>query len=101
VSDDQDGFLRDETGGRSSARLLLYVTTLAALTLIAASTFWHVPVPGEAWTILAAMQMSFTIWAAGPRMAQYLVPVAQQAVQSLADMIRARRDPKEGFEPAP
>jgi hypothetical protein len=95
------GFVHDERGSRSSARLLLYITTAAILGCIAATSLWRVAVPGEAWAILTAMETMFTVWAAGPRMAQYLSPLAQTAVSKMADVIRARRDPKDGIEPAP
>jgi hypothetical protein len=95
------GFIHDERGSRSSARLLLYIVTAQIIHLIEAAVFFAAKVPAEAWVILTAMFMALAGWAAGPRIAQVISPIGTKALESLADVIRARRDPKDGVEPAP
>ena len=85
------GFFADERHSRSMGRVLLVVVTAFILLLIVAQTFWLYKVSGEAWTILGAMESAFTIWVAGPRIAQYLLPAAQAGLQALRDVVAARR----------
>lgn len=92
-------FLRDEQGSRSSARLLLWITVAAALLLIAVDVLTAGEASPHAYTLLGGMVTTFAVWAAGPRMAQYLAPLAGKVVESLARTSRepdARRDDERG-----
>jgi hypothetical protein len=95
------GFTHDEQGNRSMGRLLLAITSAYIFAAIAIDTFTAFRVPGEGWLLLTTMEGAFTIWVAGPRIAQYLAPVIQKAVESMTDLIRKRRDPVTGVEATP
>jgi len=95
------GFTHDEQGNRSMGRVLLFATTLYIFGAIAVATLTLYKLPGEAWLLLSSMEGAFTIWVAGPRIAQYLAPVVQKGIESLADLIKKRRDPVAGVEATP
>lgn len=97
--------LQDETGSFSAARCFL-----AGWLLNAAGYVWaHDQATDESigvvLTFFTGIAVPLIIWAGGPRLAQYLAPVASGVVQSVADAakalaakIQARRNPEQGFE---
>jgi hypothetical protein len=97
--------LHDERGQRSAARtFLLWVLVYQAAYLI----LWgrEDESLGVICTFFAAVDTPLIIWAAGPRIAQYLGPQAGAIVQGVAESakalaakIRARRG-ADGTEPA-
>ena len=99
---DAAGFLRDERGHRSSARLWLSIVLTFTLALIAlASCTDAVEVPAPAWALLTAVITYLAMGAWGPRIAQYISPAAQGIVESVSQAARAaikRRDPALGIE---
>lgn len=96
----------DEKGALSAARVYL----CSCLTYQA----FYIPIArndeslGLVLTFFTALDTSFIVWAAGPRIAQYLAPAAGKMVQGVADAGRAlaekvqsRRDAKAGYEDTP
>lgn len=105
MSDDAEkGFLSDETGSRSTARALLWLSVVSAIALIWTDTFGgeSFEVPGEAYALLGTMIGAFTVWAAGPRIAQHLSPALGAMVGAIGTAAAARknkrRDPELGIE---
>ncbi len=69
----EPGFLHDERGSRSSARLLLIGALLFAGALIVLDSLaWNVP--GPAYVLMGTVCTGLLAWAAGPRIAQYVGP---------------------------
>jgi hypothetical protein len=97
--------LRDERGQQSAARtFLLWALVYQAAYLV----LWgrEEDTLGVTCTFFAAIDTPLIIWAAGPRIAQYLGPQAGAIVQGVAESakalaakIRARRG-ADGTEPA-
>jgi hypothetical protein len=85
------GFFADEQGARSMGRALLVITTGYILFLISAQTFKGYAVSGAAWTLLSSMEGAFTIWVAGARIAQYLVPAVTAGIRAVRDAVAGRR----------
>lgn len=100
--------LKDETGGWSSARVLLFLWLLNAIGYV-----WHhtlvVVEPdasfGLVLTFFTGVGLPLIVWAGGPRIAQYLGPMVgattaavADAAKALAAKVQARRDPAAGFE---
>jgi hypothetical protein len=65
-------FFHDEKGGRSSARVLLWIWTLWNAAFITAD-WWFVTkiIVPEFWALDAAVFSGLLIWAAGPRMMEH------------------------------
>lgn len=97
------GLLEDEQGDRSFARTALVVAlpfTAGLIVLDAALSFEVAP---PAWALLSAVDLALIGWAAGPRIARYLLPqvgAVAQAVGSagkrLAGVDRSRTDDERG-----
>ena len=69
----EPGFLHDERGSRSSARVLLIGALLFAGALIVLDSLaWNVP--GLAYVLMGTVCTGLLAWAAGPRIAQYVGP---------------------------
>lgn len=85
------GVLEDEQGDRSAARILLVIALpfTAALIVLDAARGWDVPDP--AWALLSAVDMALIGWAAGPRIARYLLPQVGAAVSGVASAARRFR----------
>jgi hypothetical protein len=94
---------RDERGSVSAARVYLSIALVyQAIYLPFARADESL---GLVLTFFAALDTPLVIWAAGPRIAQYLGPQAGAIVQgvaesakALAEKVAARRDPKSGLE---
>lgn len=76
--------LRDEQDKLSLARTLLMVDSIQAIVMIWVDTFSTMPVPAEGYVLIGAMWPLLAVWAAGPRMAQHLSPVAKAATTAIA-----------------
>lgn len=72
--DNHKGFLDDETGSKSMARILLLATTLAGGFLVFIDVFTARAVPVAAYQTFGLVFPWLLVWAAGPRMVQYLAP---------------------------
>ena len=84
--------LSDEAGGLSSARSSFWLTLVVALGVIVAdglSSDITVPEPG--YTLLGMIVGMVGVWAAGPRIAQYLGPALGSMVQGIGS---SRRSPE-------
>ena len=68
------GFLHDERGARSTARVLLATTVLYTLILILGDALGWVAVGTDAYTLLGGLVTILGAWAGGPRAMQYLGP---------------------------
>lgn len=94
--------LDDETGSRSSARVLTWITVIFTLALIwrdASSEAFGVP--GEAYIVLTTLLGGLIAWAAGPRIAQHIAPMFSNGARALGEAVKARnarRDPELGIE---
>jgi hypothetical protein len=90
--------IRDETGSVSSARVLLWVWTVVSLYLVVR----HWPTVGNhVLAFLSTVELALIGWAAGPRVAQYLLPQLGAAVTAVAQSKRGDRDPEKGWQPTP
>lgn len=86
----------NEQGHRSAARAHLCAWTVFAMVLI--GRHWR-ELPQHIVAVIGTIHMALIAWAAGPRIAQYLAPgISGLAAQAKA--VWARRDPKEGVDPA-
>lgn len=97
--------LRDERGQMSAARAFL-LACLCYQALYLAVWGRDAETLGVVLTFFSAIDVPLIVWAAGPRIAQYIGPATGQIVQGVADSakamaakIRARRNP-DGTEPA-
>lgn len=96
---------QDETGAWSTSRLLLTGWLLNAACYVWRHDQATDESIGVVLTFFTGIAVPLIIWAGGPRLAQYLAPVASGVVQSVADAakalaakIQARRNPEQGFE---
>lgn len=89
-----NGLLHDETGGRSTARVLLWLVVIVTLVLIAvdSSPREAIVVPGEAYVLLGTIVSGLILWAGGARIAQYAAPMFAQMAGGLAGAVRARNE---------
>lgn len=78
------GCAHDEAGKPSLARRLLIVTTTYILLLIGFDSALALHIGSAVWSLLGTMEMAFAGWAAGPRIAQYLLPQLGQLAQGIA-----------------
>jgi hypothetical protein len=78
--------IRDEQGNLSTARLAFWLVVpfdLIAVWFDAASVTFNMPPVG--YGLLGTLTTIIGAWAAGPRMAQYLLPQLGTIVQNLAN----------------
>ena len=81
----------DEQGKRSTSRMAFWIVliwTLAALTLVGFKVF---VLPAAGYALLGTIFTFVTVWAAGPRIAQYLGPQIGRVVESIS---KAKADPR-------
>lgn len=84
---------QDETGGISCARCLLIWWTLFDSSYLVFGTDRSAAV----WAFLSTIYGAHVMWAAGPRISEYLSPFLSRATEAVAKAL-ARRDPKAGIE---
>ena len=84
------GVLRDEQGSWSSARIGMWVN----LFFMYAYIVWTATPSPVVMSALSAVEMTFMGWAAGPRIAQYLLP----QIGAIAQSIAAARPPHPGMD---
>lgn len=90
--------LQDETGGWSSARCLLWLWSLVSLVLIVVDR----DLSNAILTYLSSVELALIGWAAGPRIAEYLLPQLGRTADAIGQAKRAKeRDPENGWEPTP
>ena len=79
------GWLKDEQGDNSMARLLLVVTVPFAFGVILADIFVRrVEVPGEVYALLGGLLTGEIAWAGGARIARYIGPQIAGIAQGIA-----------------
>lgn len=81
----------DEHGKPSTARAAFWIALFAALVMIALDGLTAAVFPAEAYTLLGTVIMFSAVWAAGPRMAQYLAPQIGAGAKAIAAAAAARR----------
>lgn len=82
-SGETKGFFSDESGNRSMARVLLFSTTLAGGLLVFIDVFTSRAVPVAAYQTFGLVFPWLLVWAAGPRMVQYLAPQLGATVSAI------------------
>ena len=85
--------LTDEQGHLSSARCSFWLSLLVSLTLIILSAVNKVELSAGAYTLLGTIFTFTCVWAAGPRIAQYLGPQIGRAISALGSAKDDRRLP--------
>lgn len=78
------GFLRDEQGNLSGARLMLAGSLLYTLVMVVLDSLKVITIPGPAYVLLGTIFTGLLAWAAGPRIAQYVGPQAGAIAQGIA-----------------
>jgi hypothetical protein len=86
-------FLNDETGGKSSARLLLMVWTILSAAVVTRLIFWWpqefpVEVVGVILTFLSGIELGLIGWAGGARIASYLMPQISSISGSISGKLK-------------
>ena len=96
-------FFEDEQGDYSLARALCLVALAFTFGVVVASGTGGLDVDGAAWALLTSVDLALIGWAAGPRIARYLLPQVGAAAQGVAAASRrlvgtdnARRDDERG-----
>lgn len=91
--------IRDERGNLSTARVLLWCWSIAALGLVLAK--YH-DIPNPVLSFFSGILIALVSWAGGARIAQYIAPqignTAQAVGQSMRDAVAKRRRPEDGYE---
>lgn len=77
------GFFHDEQGDWSLARVLCVVAIGFTLAIIVAACM-GCDVPNAAWALLTSLDLALVGWAAGPRIARYLLPQVGAAAAGVA-----------------
>ena len=81
----------DEKGNLSSARVLLWLVILYLFRVIEGH-LTGIPVDSAVWAILTTTILAFTSWAAGPRLAAYLVPQIGGVASSLGQALKRKEN---------
>lgn len=89
----------DERGNLSMARTLLVSDMIVGVSMIAVDTFSGFLVPNEGYILVGGMWPMLAVWAAGPRMAQYLSPVAKSAVGAITGALAKAAQKYGGHSP--
>jgi len=84
--------LLDEKGKLSAARLLLVCCLIFTGILIAFDSILWATVPNAAYALLGTIFTGLLMWAAGPRIAQYLEPQIGAVVSGIGASLA--REPK-------
>lgn len=85
--------IEDEQKNLSSARCSFWLTLIVSLILVILSAFDVVKLSAGSYTLLGTMFMFTAIWAAGPRIAQYLGPQIGKIAGALRSAKDDRRQP--------
>ena len=80
----QHGFFHDEQGDWSLARVLCVGALVFTFAVVVVDTLAVVEVAGAAWALLTSVDLALIGWAAGPRIARYLLPQVGAAAQGVA-----------------
>ncbi len=80
----QHGYLHDEQGDRSFARLCLSVVTVNILALVWVDVLTTLDVPATAYALLGTMFTFLCIWAMGRAAMRYLGPQVGAVVAALS-----------------
>lgn len=83
----QHKFTDDEQGNKSGARMLLYTSLVYEALYV--GIWGRDPSIGMVLTFFTALDGSLIVWAAGPRIAQYLAPQVGNMVRGVGDAYKA------------
>jgi len=78
------GYLEDEQGDKSLSRVLLLGVLSFTLWAVVADSRGAIEVAGAAWALLTSVDLALIGWAAGPRIARYLLPQVGAAASAVA-----------------
>jgi hypothetical protein len=85
----------DETGKLSAARVLLSASLVFTAVIIVADSLLWATVPNAAYALLGTIFTGLLAWAAGPRIAQYLLPQIGAVASGIgAALVREPRRPE-------
>ena len=86
--------LADETGKLSAARVLLVLSLAFTAVIIVADSLLWATVPNAAYALLGTIFTGLLAWAAGPRIAQYILPQIGAVASGIgAALVREPRRP--------
>jgi hypothetical protein len=87
--------LADEKGNLSAARVLLVLSLAFTAVIIVADSLLWATVPNAAYALLGTIFTGLLAWAAGPRIAQYLLPQIGAVASGIgAALVREPRRPE-------
>lgn len=85
--------IADEQGNPSSARCGMWFTLVIGLLLTVLDAFGGVTMSNAAYVMLQSCFGFFALWAAGPRMAQYVGPMMSKFSESISRASASKREP--------
>ena len=86
--------LKDERGSLSAARIFLFVSLLFTAAVIVADSLLWATVPNAAYALMGTIFTGLLAWAAGPRIAQYILPQIGAVASGIgAALVREPRRP--------
>lgn len=84
----QHSLFHDEQGDWSMARVLCFMALVFTFWLIVEASVGGVSVPSPVWALLTSVDLALIGWAAGPRIARYLLPQVGAAAVGVASAAR-------------
>ena len=86
--------LKDERGSLSAARTFLFASLVFAAAIIVADSLLWATVPNAAYALMGTLGTGLLAWAAGPRIAQYILPQIGAVASGIgAALVREPRRP--------
>ena len=86
--------LKDERGSLSAARISLFVSLAFTAAIIVADSLLWATVPNAAYALMGTIFTGLLAWAAGPRIAQYILPQIGAVTSGIAAaLVREPRRP--------
>jgi len=86
--------LKDERGSLSAARISLFVSLAFTAAIIVADSLLWATVPNAAYALMGTIFTGLLAWAAGPRIAQYILPQIGAVASGIgAALVREPRRP--------
>ena len=86
--------LKDERGSLSAARIFLFVSLVFTGAIIVADSLLWATVPNAAYALMGTLGTGLLAWAAGPRIAQYILPQIGAVTSGIgAALVRKPRRP--------
>lgn len=86
------GVFRDEQGNRSAARVFLAAGLAFTGYTVLVDVHTRADVSPDIYVLITALVVPLIVWAAGPRIAQYLGPQVAGIVGKVSEAAKARLD---------